>query len=368
MQPEPNFKQWNILKNKVRQFCVKSITAFLIAIMGVGFAFAAALTNTSDTLSSAKIGANSNHTFVFTTPTGIAAGSSTVITFPSEFIIPFGFSFTDVDMNVGGPYLASTTLAAVPTGTTFGVVRTSTTTITITASSSAVVPAASTVYIRFGTNALFQTTGVNQVINATTTGNKAIGIAGTMSDYGTTTVNILTDDAVQVNAIVPQSLTFSISSNTINFGNLSSAAPKYASSTNSGGDTADTVAHSLLVSTNAPSGYTITLQGQTLTSQQNIANTINAIGASPALSATGTEQFGIYATKSGGVNGTIATPYATASSFGYNATATTSATFASGSSSTNTETYSLHYIANIAALTEAGTYSANLVYVGTSNF
>jgi hypothetical protein len=68
------------------------------------------------------------------------------------------------------------------------------------------------------------------------------------------------------------------------------------------------------------------------------------------------------------VNGTINTPYATASSFGYTATATTSDIFASGSSSTATETYSLHYLANIAALTEAGTYSANLVYVGTSNF
>jgi hypothetical protein len=179
---------------------------------------------------------------------------------------------------------------------------------------------------------------------------------------------MLTDDAVQVNAVVPQTLTFSISSNSINFGNLSAVSAKFASSTNPAGDAADTVAHTLAIGTNAPSGYTITVQGQTLTSQQNAANTINAIGGTPAVSNPTTEQFGIYATKSGGVNGTIATAYATASSFGYNATATTSATFASGTSSTNTETYSLHYLANIAALTEAGTYSASLIYVGTSNF
>lgn len=355
------------MKNK-HQLFLKVTAGVLISALGVVTAFAAVLTNMSDTLSSAKIGALSNHSFVFTTPTGLGNGSTTVITFPSEFVIPAGLTFADVDINVGGAYTGTTTLAAVPTGTTLGVVRTSTTTLTITASSSAVITAASTVYIRIGTNAISGTTGTFQVTNATTTGNKSIGIAGTMTDNGTTTVNMITDDTVQVSAIVPQSLTFSISSNSINFGNLSNLNPKYASSTNASGDTADTVAHNLLVSTNAPSGYTITVQGQTLTSQQNPADTINAIGATPATSSFGSEQFGIYATKSGGVNGTIATPYATASSFGFNATATTSATFASGSSSTNTETYALHYLANIASITEAGTYSASLVYVGTSNF
>jgi RNase P/RNase MRP subunit p29 len=218
-----------------------------------------------------------------------------------------------------------------------------------------------------GTNAIFQSVGTFQVINATTTGTKSIGITGTMTDNGTTTVNMITNDTVQISAVVLQALTFAISSNSINFGTLGATA-KYASSTNAVGDTADTVAHTITVSTNAPTGYSITVQGQTLTSQQNSANTITAIGTTPAVSAPTTEQFGIYATKAGGVNGTIDPTYATASSFGYDATATTSAIFASGTTPTNTETYSLHYIANIATLTEAGTYSANLVYVGTANF
>jgi hypothetical protein len=51
-----------------------------------------------------------------------------------------------------------------------------------------------------------------------------------------------------------------------------------------------------------------------------------------------------------------------------NRTASTSATLATGSGSTNTTTYSMFYLANIAALTEAGTYAANLVYVATANF
>ena len=340
---------------------------FVILSLSVGSAVAASLTGMSDILSSAKIGTNSNHSFIFTTPTGIAAGSTTIITFPTEFVIPATLTFADVDINVGGPYLASSTLAAAPAGATVGVVRTSTTTLTIT-NGTTPFSAASTLYIRIGTNAVNQSVGTIQIVNATTTGNKAIGFSGNMADNGTTTVNMITNDTVQVSAIVPQAISFAISSNSIAFGNLGSGAPKYASSTNTLGSATDVVAHNLTVSTNAPSGYTITVRGQTLTSQQNPLNTINAVGAVPAVSSPGTEQFGIYATKSGGVNGTIATPFVTGSSFGYNATATTSVTFASGTTPTNTETYALHYIANIASLTEAGTYSANIIYVGTSNF
>ncbi len=353
---------------KNTQKLINKITAGVIVFsLGVMNVSAAALSGMSDTLSSAKINTLSNHTIVFTTPTGLGNGSTTVITFQSDFSIPAGLDFTDVDINVGGAYVGSTTIAAVPTGTTLGVVRTSATVLTITASSSAVITAGATVYIRIGTNAIHDATGDQQITNATTIGNKTVNVAGTMTDNGTTTVDLLTNDTVQVNAVVPQSLTFSISSNSISFGNLGSGFAKYASSTNTAGDTASTSAHNLAIGTNAPSGYTITVQGQTLTSQQNSNNTISA-NVTPAASSIGTEQFGIYATKSGGINGTISSTYSTLSAFGYDATATTSATFASGTSSTNTETFLLYYIANIAPLTEAGTYSANLVYVGTSNF
>lgn len=355
---------------KFQKLLIKILTGTLLFILSFEVVSAVVLSTISDTMSSAKIGQASNHTFVFLTPSGLGNGSTTVITFPSEFIIPASFSFNDVDINIGGPTTASATLAAVPTGTTLGVVRTSTSTLTITASSSSVIPATSTVYIRLGTNAIFGTTGATQVINATTTGSKQIAIAGTMWDAGTTTVNMITNDTVVISAIVPQALTFSISANSLNFGNLDSAATRYASSTNAAGDSRDTIAHTLTVSTNAPAGYSITVQGQTLTSQQNASNTINAIGITPAATSTGigTEQFGIYATKSGGVNGTIDPTYSGGPLFGYDATATTSAVFASGSSPTNLETYSLHYAANIAALTEAGSYSASLVYVSTANF
>jgi hypothetical protein len=204
--------------------------------------------------------------------------------------------------------------------------------------------------------------------NASTPGTYVVDIAGTFGDTGSISVNLISDDTVSVSATVQQAITFTISTSTIYFGNLSAGAAKYASSTNSSGDTTETIAHTLAVSTNAPSGYAITVRGQTLTSQQNAANTIDATGGTAASSAAGTEQFGIRATAAGGTGSTIDATFSGGSTYGYDATATTSVSFASGSGATNTTTYSLRYLANIAGTTEAGTYAANLVYVATANF
>lgn len=329
--------------------------------------YAGSLNTLSDTMSSIKINTLSNHSITFVTPSGVTSGQTIILTFPGNFSIPAGLDYTDLDINVGGAYTASSTLAAVPSGATIGVVRTSANIITITNGTSTIA-SSTAIYIRIGTNAIHDAIGDQQITNDNTTGNKAIGITGDFGDNGTTTVNLINDDSVVVNAIVPESFTFSISSNTINFGNLSSSFPKYAS-TSASGDTSDTVAHTLSIATNATAGYNITLRGQTLTSQQRPADTISPTGETPAVSSIGSEQFGIYATKSGGINGVIDPTYATVSSFGFGSTATTSDIFATGSSPTGTdEIYSLHYIANISALTEAGNYSTGLVYVGTSNY
>ena len=92
------------------------------------------------------------------------------------------------------------------------------------------------------------------------------------------------------------------------------------------------------------------------------------MGGTAASSTIGSEQFGIRATTSGGTGSTVSSPYSSATSYGYNATATTSAVLATGTGATNTTTYSLRYVANIANLTEAVTYGANIVYVATANF
>jgi hypothetical protein len=198
-------------------------------------------------------------------------------------------------------------------------------------------------------------------INPSSATSYIVSISGTFGDTGSITVPILTDDQVQVSATVAQSITFTISDNSIGFGNLTSANARYATGDTSGSDS-ETGAHDLVVGTNASNGYTLTLGGNTLTSG---SNEIDSIGATNAASSAGTEQFGVRFTASGG-SGAVAAPYA-ASGFAFDSAAFPD-TVASATGSTANTTYSARYLANITANTPAGSYASTLTYVATANF
>lgn len=331
-------------------------------------AHAAFINTFSDTQSSVKIGTNSAHILKFTTPTGASgAGQTIIVTFPSAS----GYNFTGkatstITFSHGATTGLETaeTLSGVATAAAWGITLSgaSSTVLTLTAPTDGVGNAAVS-----ANQKIVITLPNSSSTNPSTPGSYQIGVSGTFGDVGTTTVAIINNDVVTINALVAQTISFAISSNSINFGTLGTGGAKFASSTNTAGDTSETIAHTLAIATNAPSGYTITASGSTLRSQQNASNTIQEIGGTAASSTIGTEQFGIRATKAGGVNGTIATPYVLTSSYGYNAT-TSAQTFASGSTATVTETYSLRYVANITAQTEAGNYRTNIVYVAAANF
>ncbi|MBP6949233.1 MAG: hypothetical protein KBB50_04155, partial [Candidatus Pacebacteria bacterium] len=108
------------------------------------------------------------------------------------------------------------------------------------------------------------------------------------------------------NAPPAQSITFSVSTTTLYFGQSSSVSAKYASSTNPSGSNVDVEAHTISVSTNAVNGYMVSVQGQTLTSVSGV--TVQQIGAIATTSLIGTEQFGIRLVASGG-SGTSTSPY-----------------------------------------------------------
>lgn len=160
---------------------------------------------------------------------------------------------------------------------------------------------------------------------------------------------------------VIETLSFSISDNTIGFGDLSSSAARYASGDGTGSGT-EVEAHTLTVNTNASNGYTLTVRGATLS---NGAYTVSAIGGTNASSSTGTEQFGIRASDTG--TGTVSSPYA-ASGFAYAADANTASTLGTGPGDSSNQVYSLRYLANISVVTEPGAYSAALTYIATANF
>lgn len=337
----------------------------------VDHVFALALSNLSDTQSRLTVSLPSDHTIQFVTPTsGINAGEGISITLPTGYATG---TFAIANFDLATSTSASCTVVAdallqagAASGLTWGV-TVATSTIYIK-SGTATVPGNRCIQVRIGSNATFGGTGTSTLVNPSTPGAYQIDLVSGVGDSGYITQYIVPDDAILMSGIVNQSLTFTVSTSTIYFGVLGAGGAKYASSTNSAGDTTETIAHTLAVGTNAPSGFTLSVRGQTLTSQQNSANTIDAIGAIAASSTIGVEQFGFRATESGGVGVSVVSPFASASSYGYSATASTSAVVATGSGSTPTSTFSLRYVTNIGAVTEAGTYTASLVYVATANF
>jgi len=158
-----------------------------------------------------------------------------------------------------------------------------------------------------------------------------------------------------------ETLTFTISDNTIGFGPLASGSARFATGDTLGNAT-EIEAHNLTASTNAGSGYVISVAGTTLTFG---AHTITAIGGTSTASAPGTEQFGIRATATGGT-GIVSAPYA-AAGFALDAGAFPDE-FASAPGATILTTFSVRYLANVSAMTEAGSYTANLTYTATGRF
>jgi hypothetical protein len=342
----------------VGAYLVLSLLTF--PFVGLSTAYAAALTGLSDTMSSQKISTASSHVIRFTTPTGASDNTDTIIiTFPSDFNFT-SKTISTVTFTHGATTGAESTetLAASATATAWGAVFSGTQNrvLTLTAPTDGVGSAA----VAAGDKIILTYNSTN-AINASTAASYAIAISGTFGDTGSITVNILNDDQVSVTATVAQSLTFSISDNTIGFGTLSSSAARYATG-DATGSSSETEAHTIIVGTNATSGYAMTVSGTTLTSG---GNTINAIGTTNTASSAGTEQFGLRMSATGG-SGSVTAPYA-ASGFAFD-TAAFPDQVASASGTSADTTYSARYLANITSNTEAGAYAATLTYSVTTTF
>lgn len=343
---------------------IQTITSFgvlfaLLAILAGPFAQianAAAITSASDTMSTLKVSTLSNHDILFTTPTGITVSQTITVTFPADFSIAAAFDWTDVDVLIQG---VQQTLGATGGATTWTAVRTSATVLTITAQTGGTPAAAgNTVRINIGTNATNQSTGVRQVTNPTTTGSKVIAIGGTFADSGNITVQIVTDDQVAVSGTINQTLSFSLSANSLALGTLSTGA-------------AVTGSHTMTFATNGTAGMSVTVSGTTLTSG---ANTIAAC-ATGCTSSAGTAQFGINlvanttpvvgaACFGSAPIGAAATNYNTANTFRY----ATGETVANSTAAINSTTCTVSYLTNIAGSTPAGSYTTALTYTATATF
>ncbi len=363
--------------SRARSFMSATLITALLLVVSVGVwpqgVSAAALLNKSDTLSSQKVSTASNHTVVFRSPTGAVESTDTItITFPAGFNMN-SLDFADIDLahsagsqsNCTSPtYSNEETLASTPSTTAWGAAL-SGQVITLTAptdgTGAAAIAANACVQVQIGTNATTGATGDTQITNHSSAANYTVAIGGAFGDSGDILISILSDDQVSVSATVDESLTFTISDNSIGFGTLS-ASDDYFASGDTNGSATEVEAHTLVVGTNAANGYTMTVNGTTLTFD---GDTISPIGSSNTASSIGSEQFGLRMTASGG-SGAVSAPYA-ASGFAFDTAAFPDEVAAATGASANT-TYSVRYLANIASDTEAGAYTATLTYIATANF
>ena len=307
----------------------------------------------------------STHLIIFRTPTAIhTAGNTIAIAFPS------GFDFTNIvigelTMKTGASTPPSTTegLAATADATNWGAVFTDGActaakkcTLTLTAPTDGV--GAHDVIINDYISIAYAST---HSTNPSSTGSKAVTITST-ADAGSIAVPIITNDQVTLDATVVPVITFTNDNSTLHFGNLSSAAPQFASTSTSGSASFAT-ANTFSIATNATSGYTLTYApAATLTSG---TNTIAAVALTSSASGTaGTPQFGMTATYSGA--GTLTSAYSRASN---NWKFTTAGdTLVTLNAPTAGDTVAMGYLANISNVTPAGTYNQTNTWIATGNF
>lgn len=333
---------------KTKHIFTKIINLILVAMLIV-FAFlplsaeAAQLTVRSLTLGSSLASASTPYTIAFTT-----GSTATIQSFEAKVCTtasgtcttPGGFSVT------GSTFTSSTLVGTWTVSTaTAGSLRASATGASSTSTGTA-------------KNMIF-----GSVTNPSATNSSFYVRITTFSDASwatpvdTGTVASSTAGQITVTASVDEALSFTLTSATVALGTLTTATTGTGTSTMS-------------ASTNASSGYNITVNGTTLTSG---ANTITAL-ASQTASTQNSSQFGINlkanttpsigSNVSGGGSGVASTNYNTADQFRF----VTGDTVATATAATNSNTFTVSYIANIAGITPPGNYSTVLTYIATANF
>ncbi len=354
------------------------IAASFIVLLNYKLASAAQITNRSLTLQAgpsdggSKAGGVVNHQFAFTLPGGSSVGSikfeycttatlNTCVT-PTGLVTTSGatalgsetgaMGFTLNKATNGAPYLTRTAAAvAANQVVTYRLDNITNPTANNT-----------TFFVRIATYASTNTTG-------------------TPIDTGT--VNASTAEPIVLTGIMPESLIFCTGA-TVNVNCTTTTAGAVSfNQLFSPTDTA-TATSQMSASTNAFSGYSITVNGTTMTSG---ANTIPAMAVA-AVGTKGTGQFGMNlrlntvatstvavgaditpASNNGDFTARAQTGYDTVDSFKYvsgNVVADSGSDGTPGP--TNSQVYTASYIVNVAGNQLAGTYSTTLTYVCTPTF
>ncbi|HXR49425.1 MAG TPA: hypothetical protein VN778_00140 [Verrucomicrobiae bacterium] len=287
-----------------------------------------------------------------TMPTGLVTTSATLSNQTGAT------GFTMVNTTNGAPYLTRTA-ASVPAGTAVTYELSTVTNPTTTNK---------TFYVRIATYASIDTTGA-------------------ITDSGTVAASTATQ--IVLTGTMPESLIFCAGATV----NTTSGVPDCSTATPgaitfnqlfSPTDTA-TATSQMAASTNAGSGYSITVNGPTLTSG---SNTVTAMAAAAA-GVRGTSQFGLnlrantvatstpavgtdVAPAAGAGGGTYkgepATGYGTVDQFKFVSTNSVADSAFGGAGGTDAQIFTVSYIVNVPGSQPAGTYTTTLTYICTPTF
>lgn len=338
---------------KISNSFTKRIVTFVavLALVVASFpstTFAAQITGRKVTLGSSAASASTTYTFTFTVPSATVLKSASFIactTASGSCTTPSGFS------------AASATLSSQPTnlGDASGWSTTDSTTgeLRLKKTANSAAPTGSQTVAFSGVTNPNATNATFFIRMATFSGDD-----WSTGPVDTGTVATSTAGQITVTSTVDETLTFTLANATVALGTLSTSTTKTGTST-------------MTASTNANSGYTVTVSGTTLTSA---GDTITAITPSATGSVLDSEQFGINlmsnttpsvgSAVSGSGSGVAASGYNTSDQFKF----TSGDTVASASAPTNSNVYTVSYIANIAGSTQPGSYSTVLTYNATANF
>ena len=223
------------------------------------FAEAANVTSFSDTLSTSAPSVAANHTLRFTTPTGVANGSTITVVFPAGFTGAGSIGVLDIDVATTSNYTVGTSCGAVDVAESFSG---NTLTLTMCAAGGKSIPPNGTTTIKIGNHATFGGNGTNRLVNPTV-GSYEISLTAGASDTGDTRVAIVNN--VTVTASVDTLFTFTVAGtarstvvNTADTTNGATTATTIPFGILSSG-TASTAAQQLTVVTNARSGFVVTV-------------------------------------------------------------------------------------------------------------
>lgn len=413
---EHNFKRGNRGAASLASVLIVSLVVF-----GGAFYYivsqpvkAASLTSVKDTLSNSAPATASNHTIQFVLQTAVNESDTVVIEFDTlgttdQFTIN-SLDYRDIDLLEGTSGNCDTptneNIGPFDQGNTFSVtINSSTDSITFTATSTAGIHLAtsSCVVIRIGTNAVFQASGTNQIVNpakvaaAGTADIHDIAISFTGSaaaDSGSALVAVI--EGVTVSVTVDETLTFSIagvtSGNCTQDGGASSTLETTATTVPFPSSSLSTnvfykACQLLTVSTNASSGYAVTGQ-QNTSLRSSSGNTIDDTtcddGACTEVVAASTISAWGSATNNGFGYTCAGTPcnsvFSSATEFGQFACTGTDAqcdpgtgsetayAFASTSASVSNSTSTVVYKLSVSGTQPAGAYSNTITYIVTPTF